>query len=352
MKTDKLFNDHKGSAKAAKLNYVTDQQEGIRRVSAKDGFKYLYKGKTVSNPKDLARIKKLAIPPAWNEVWICKSPNGHIQATGYDARSRKQYRYHENWNTIRNETKFLHMLDFGKSLPKLRKKLKSDLSQKTLTESKVIATIISLMEQTYIRIGNESYEKQNGSHGITTLKDKHVKFGSGSMTFCFKGKKGIEHMIKLNNKKIANIVKQCRDIPGKELFQYVDDKGKYHKVDSGMVNRYIREATSGDFSAKDFRTWAGTLHALEALKKLGFPTTISDVKKNIIEALNFVSEKLGNTRTVCKKYYVNPIILELYENNKLLELAKSNAKDQNYADKLSGQEKIMLNILKLQYKAA
>ena len=352
MKTSGLFYDHKGSAKAAQLSYINDKTEGIQRISHKSGFKYIYKGKPLTTKSELERIKKLAIPPAWQNVWICKSPNGHIQATGYDVKHRKQYRYHSNWNSIRNETKFQHMLDFGKSLPKLRSKLRSDLSQKTLTSSKVIATIITLMEQTYIRIGNESYEKQNGSHGMTTLKDRHVKISSGSMTFCFKGKKGIQHTIKLNNKRIAKIVKQCRDIPGKELFQYLDEKGKHHKVDSGMVNSYIREATGGDFSAKDFRTWAGTLHALEALKKIGVAPSLTVAKKNIVEALDFVSEKLGNTRTVCKKYYDNPVVLELYENNKLLELTKKNVSLKNVATKLSGEEAIMLNILKVKSAAS
>jgi DNA topoisomerase-1 len=352
MKTSGLFYDHKGSAKAARLSYINNQTEGIERVTFKSGFRYLFKGKLLTNKNDLERIRKLAIPPAWRNVWICKSENGHIQATGYDVKNRKQYRYHSNWNSLRNETKFLHMLDFGRSLPKLRSKMRADLAQKNLTADKVIATIVNLMEQTYIRIGNESYEKQNGSHGISTMKDRHVNIRAGTLTFCFKGKKGIEHTIKLNNKKIAKIVKECRDIPGKELFQYIDDKGQYHKVDSGMVNSYIREATGGEFSAKDFRTWAGTLHALEALKKIGVAPSLSVAKKNIVEALDFVSEKLGNSRTVCKKYYVNPVILELYENNELLELAKKNAANEKATARLSSEEKLMMKILKVKNSAA
>lgn len=236
-----------------------------------------------------------------------------------DIRGRKQYRYHPMWNTMRNETKFHRLYEFGKVLPSIRLKIEEDLTKKELTEEKVLATVVSLMERTYIRIGNEDYEKLYGSYGLTTLKDNHVKIDGDKILFSFKGKKGVDQRITLKNKRLARMVKQCRDIPGKELFQYYDREGNRRPIDSGMVNQYIREASGGDFTAKDFRTWAGTLNIIHAFKCIGEAESETDCKKKIVAALDEVSKQLGNTRTVCKKYYVHPGIIKLYEEKNLLK---------------------------------
>ncbi|MEP7168108.1 MAG: DNA topoisomerase IB [Bacteroidota bacterium] len=343
-----IANDSKKSAEAINLLYVTDAEPGILRVKKGSRFLYLYNQKKINDGLTLKRIKSLVIPPAWENVWICKFPDGHIQTTGLDIKRRKQYKYHPLWNQLRNQTKFFRMLEFGESLPQLRLHLEKDISQKDLTEEKVIATVISLMERTYIRIGNSAYEKLYGSHGLTTMKDKHVKISGANLSFSFKGKKGILHNISLKNKRLARIVKQCRDIPGKELFQYKDENGNFKTIDSGKVNAYIKNITGKEFTAKDFRTWAGSLNALHAFKKIGFAETVTASKKNIVEALDFVSHQLGNTRTVCKKYYVHPMIIEMYENKTLQsyldELDKIERDDAKTG--LAIEEKILMKILK------
>lgn len=312
-----LVKDYAGAAAVARLVYVSDAEPGIERLRKGKGFAYVLGSNPVNDKAEIDRIRKLAIPPAWEKVWICTRSNGHIQATGFDARNRKQYRYHPLWSVLRNETKFHKLLEFGKQLPALRLQLEQDLAQKGIQEKKVVAAVISLMERTYIRIGNAEYEKQNGSHGLTTLHDKHVDIKGSSLSFSFKGKKGIFHKVTLRNKRLARVVKQCRDIPGKELFQYYDDNGNRHAVDSGMVNQYLKEYTGEDFTAKDFRTWAGCLNVLRAFKNIGLYENVSQCKQNINQALDFVSGKLGNTRTVCRKYYVHPGIIRMYEENKL-----------------------------------
>jgi DNA topoisomerase-1 len=343
----KIDKDYSKAAKVAELKYVTDKDKGIQRQKKGDHFVYIYDEKPLKDKKELERIKKLAIPPAWTNVWICPSENGHIQATGFDIRNRKQYRYHQFWNTLRNETKFHHLYEFGKLLPSLRLKVEEDLAKKELCEEKVIATVISLMERTYIRIGNDGYEKLYGSYGLTTLKDRHVKIEGDKLIFSFKGKKGIFHNVSIRNRRLARMVKACRDIPGKELFQYFDAEGNRKSIDSGMVNRYIKEASGGDFSAKDFRTWAGTLDVLRAFKAMGQAGSDSDCKKNIIAALDEVSKKLGNTRTVCKKYYVHPGIIKLYEEQNLEKYLKELDSIEK-PDDLSGltsEERVLMKIL-------
>lgn len=343
----KIDKDYMSAAKAAELRYVNDKDPGIQRVKKGTGFYYIYNNQAVKDEKQLERIRKLAIPPAWTNVWICPKENGHIQATGFDVRNRKQYRYHPQWHELRNETKFHRLYEFGKLLPSLRLKLEEDSAKKELVEEKVVATVISLMERTYIRIGNSDYEKIYGSHGLTTLKDKHVKVEGSTITFSFKGKKGIDHKITLRNRRLAKVVEACREIPGKELFQYYDSEGNKRSIDSGMVNQYIKDATGGDFSAKDFRTWAGTLNILRAFKSLGEACSESDYKKNIITALDEVSKKLGNTRTVCKKYYVHPGIIRLYEENNLNK--HLNELDEiEKPDELTGltsEERVLMKIL-------
>jgi DNA topoisomerase-1 len=346
-KLKSIINDEEKTARAAHLVYVTDKEQGIAREKSGDKFEYYYKGEKINDDEELLRIKHLVIPPAWTKVWICKKENGHLQATGFDAKNRKQYRYHPHWNSLRNHTKFYRLIDFGKALPAIRLQLEKDINAPGLSFKKVLAAVVSLMEQTNIRVGNSYYEKTYGSFGLTTLKDKHVKFNGNAVSFVFVGKKGKPHNITLKNKKLAGIIKKCRDVPGKELFQFYDDEGNPHSVDSGLVNNYIREISNTDFTAKDFRTWAGTVQAFLALKSIGCCDTQAETKHRIVEALDIVSEQLGNTRTVCKKYYVHPLILSLYESKKLekyIEELDEIEKNDNKND-LTLEEKIVMKIL-------
>jgi DNA topoisomerase-1 len=347
-KIKSIGSDPEKTAKAINLVYVSDTDPGITRVKNGEKFQYFFKDKKIEDDEELLRIKHLVIPPAWTNVWICPKENGHLQATGMDVKGRKQYKYHADWNKFRNQTKFYRLHDFGKVLPTIRLQLEKDLSLPTLGQEKVLAAVVSLMERTNIRVGNNFYEKLYGSYGLTTLKDKHVTIEGTKLKFSFKGKKGVMHDISIKNNKLSKIVKQCRDIPGKELFQYFDENGERHSIDSGMVNEYIKRISDGsDFTAKDFRTWAGTVQALLALKSIGCCETVTEAKKRIVEALDIVSKHLGNTRTVCKKYYVHPLILSLYESR---ELEKYIAdldqieKNDNKSD-LTPEEKVLMKIL-------
>lgn len=337
------------TAAAVDLVYVNDSSPGICRCKKENSFEYYLEEKKVKDTETLARIKSLVIPPAWEHVWICPLDNGHLQATGTDAKGRKQYRYHPDWNRLRNHTKFYRLYNFGLVLPSIRVKIEKDLALPGLPQNKVLATVVSLMERTNIRIGNNCYEKIYGSYGITTLKDKHVKVAGSNIKFSFKGKKGVYHDISIRSKRLAGIVKKCQDIPGRELFQYLGDDGDKSTIDSGMVNEYIKDISGGDFTAKDFRTWAGTVQALLAFKELGFSETQAGIKKNIVAALDVVSELLGNTRTVCKKYYVHPLIISLYESQtleKYLKQLDELQKDDNISD-LTSEEKLLMKILNL-----
>lgn len=340
----KLAQDPVATAKAVQLVYVNSKDEGIERMAAGTGFKYVYRNQTIKDKATLQRIRSLVIPPAWKDVWICRIEEGHLQATGLDIRGRKQYRYHPLWNELRNKTKFFRLPALGKSLPTIRKKLEADLSLPGLPKNKVLAALVSLMEKTGIRIGNEFYEKLYGSFGLTTLKDKHAEIKGSQLKFCFRGKKGVEHTVTLKNKKLAKIVQHCRDIPGKELFQYIDEEGKRQSIDSGMVNEYIRSLAEDDFTAKDFRTWCGTVAALTAIIENGIDEDLGS-KKKVIAVLDKVSEQLGNTRTVCKKYYVHPTLLELYEEGKLDKILPKNGTSTNNETGLSPVEKTLVNIM-------
>lgn len=344
----KIDKDYIKAAKKADLLYVTDKEEGIKRIKKGKAFTYIYNNNSLKDKKELERIKKLAIPPAWTNVWICANDNGHIQATGFDLRNRKQYRYHHLWQLLRNETKFHRLYEFGKLLPSIRLKLEEDEAKKELCEEKVIATVISLMERTYIRIGNNDYEKLYGSYGLTTLKDKHVTIKGDKVLFSFKGKKGVYHNITLRNRKLAKTIQACRDIAGKELFQYFDENGVRKSIDSGAVNRYIKDAAGADFSAKDFRTWAGTLNIIRAFRSMETAACTADCKKNIVTALDEVSKKLGNTRTVCKKYYVHPGIIKLYEEQNLTKYLNEldHIEKEDNLTGLTSEEKVLMKILK------
>jgi len=335
------------------LIYVTDASPGITRELVKGGFIYLNsKSERVSDEKTLERIKKLALPPAWTGVWIALKKNAHLQATGIDQAGRKQYRYHADWARSRNENKFYRLLEFGKKLPEFRRNLQKDLRRRELDERKVLAISVSLMEKTLIRIGNESYKQLYGSYGLSTLRDKHIKIDGNKMRLSFKGKKGVMHDIDLNDRILARLVKKCRDIPGQELFQYYTPGGDKKSIDSGMVNRYIKEITCCDFTAKDFRTWFGSLEALRIYAKYEFTDLESKRKKITIEMLDGVCSKLGNTRTVCKKYYVFPPLIESFEDGTLYPYLKKvkNILPASTDTSLNTDEKVLLNYLKSERK--
>lgn len=346
-KIKSIIKDPVKTAGAVNLVYVTDAEPGILRVKKGSRFFYSVGLSILKEKTQIERIKSLVIPPAWEDVWICPLENGHLQATGLDTKNRKQYRYHPLWNTLRNHTKFYRLVEFGKTLPAIRLQLEKDLSLPGLPLEKVLATIVSLMERTNIRIGNNLYEKLYGSFGLTTLKDKHVNIQGNRLRFSFKGKKGIYHDISIQNKKLSGIVKKCKDIPGKELFQYFNEEGERKSIDSGMVNDYIKKISGGDFTAKDFRTWAGTVQAFLAFKEIGTAETEIEAKKKIVAALDQVSQQLGNTRTVCKKYYVHPVMISLYE-SKALEKYLAELNSIEVDDNISGltaEEKIVMKIL-------
>lgn len=331
------------------LIYCSDLSDGIKRYKKGRGFFYSYStGEPVVDDQTLQRIKKLILPPAWKDVWICLQENGHLQATGIDAKGRKQYRYHEKWNLIRNEFKFTRLCRFGEKLSEIRLQVEKDLARQGLTFRKVVALVISVMERTFIRIGNSSYEKLYGSYGLTTLRDKHVQFSGDQALFAFKGKKGIFHTISLRSKRLVRLLKRCKDIPGQELFQYYDDKGKRRQVEANAVNSYLKEVTGEDFTAKDFRTWAGSLNALTAFKEIGLFKTLKEAKRNIVKAIDYVSAKLGNTRSTCKKYYIHPAILEKYEKDSLKQYLQEleNLEEPDGKTGLTKEEMVLMKLLK------
>lgn len=307
-------------AEAAGLVYTTDALAGIRRRRRGKGWSFTGPdGRAVSDAETLARIKALAIPPAWTEVWICADPNGHIQATGRDAKGRKQYRYHPRWNEHRSADKFGRLIAFSQALPKIRERVEHDLRRQGLPREKVVATVVRLLETTYIRIGNEEYAKSNKSFGLTTLRDGHVEVAGAKLRFRFIGKSGMRHEVELRDRRMARIVKMCRDLPGYDLFQYVDENGVRQDVDSGDVNRYLREIAGEDFSAKDFRTWGGTLLAARELRQLTPPKTAREAKKVTTQVIQRVASVLGNRPATCRKYYVHPAVLEAYADGSLFE---------------------------------
>lgn len=306
------------SAKTAGLRYVTDRSPGIRRIGSGKTFRYVSpNGGAVVDAETLNRIRSLAIPPAWTAVWICPSPDGHIQAVGRDARGRKQYRYHPRWREVRDTTKFDRMAVFGKLLPKLRRRVKSDLALPGLPKEKVLATIVRLLETTLIRVGNEEYTKQNRSFGLTTLRNHHVAIQGAKVHFYFRGKSGKRHAISVEDRHLAKIVRRLRDLPGYEIFQYLDENGETRSIDSTDVNEYLREAMGEDFSAKDFRTWAGTVLAIEALCKSAPCTSKAEAKKNVVSAVERVADRLGNTVAVCRKCYIHPAVFDAYADGSL-----------------------------------
>src|SRR5215211_3245801 len=307
--------DSAEAAEEAGLQYVNDDRPGYRRIAKGQNFEYLdTEKKTIRDEQRLLRIKRLAIPPAWTEVWICPSPNGHIQATGRDARGRKQYRYHERWREVRDENKFDRLAQFAKALPNIRRRVAQDLKLPGLPRQKVLATIVRLLERTFIRIGNEEYARENKSFGLTTLKNRHVKVKGAQVRFRSRGKSGREHELDVTDRRVAKVIARCQDLAGQDLFQYVDDDGEVQNVTSEDVNEYLRQIAGDDFTAKDFRTWGGTVLAAIALNRQEEFQTKKQAKSGIKTAITAVAELLGNTPAVCRKCYVHPVIVEAYLN--------------------------------------
>jgi DNA topoisomerase-1 len=299
---------------AARLTYVSDLDPGIRRRKAGHGFDYVDpNGQAIGAGATLDRIRKLAIPPAWTDVWIAPTERGHIQATGRDAKGRKQYRYHERWRHVRDAHKYDRLIAFGRALPRLRKRVDRDLARHGLPREKVLAAVIRVMEITLIRVGNEEYAKTNKSFGLTTLRHRHARIGSDRAVFEFRGKSGKVHRTGFSDRRLARILKACQELPGQRLFQYLDEDGQRHSVESADVNAYLRDALGEDFSAKDFRTWAGTLAAARALVGLPECAGAGESKRNVVTCVKAVAGVLGNTPAVCRAAYIHPAVLDAYE---------------------------------------
>lgn len=311
------------SARSAGLHYATDSKPGISRRRRGSGFVYLdAKGRFIRDRRLIGRIRHLAIPPAWRKVWICPSQTGHLQATGLDAKGRKQYRYHPDWRKVREETKYHSMIDFGRSLPRIRKRVQRDLALKGLPRQKVLAAVTRLLETTLVRVGNDEYARDNGSFGLTTLRNRHVGVHGEKLSFSFRGKSGKHHEMEVRSPKLAAIVKRCRELPGQELFAYLDETGRPVDVTSGDVNDYLYEISGKSFTAKDFRTWAGTVLAAQALKEFEKFETPAEAKRNMLDAIRRVAGRLGNTPAICRKCYIHPVIFETYLDGSLVTRLK------------------------------
>jgi DNA topoisomerase I len=332
------------SARSAALRYVTDATPGIRRRKAGTGFTYIdAASKPVRDEATLARIKSLAIPPAWTDVWICPLANGHIQATGRDARGRKQYRYHSKWHSVRDETKYGRMIHFGNALPRIRERVNADLARRGLPREKILAVVVRLLETTYIRVGNEEYARTNGSFGLTTLLDDHVAIRGERVRFCFRGKSGKAHTVEFTDKRVASVVRHSRDLPGQDLFQYIGEDGEPHPINSADVNDYLREIGGEDFTAKDFRTWAGTLLAAS---RIGLPPDAgSSPRGALVSSIKVVAEQLGNTPAVCRKGYIHPLVLQAYEDRSMAERWLDAVKSARAKKGLTREENALLTFL-------
>jgi DNA topoisomerase I len=316
------------SAREAGLRYVSDEMPGIRRRRSGRGFSYVDpEGRPLRDRATLRRIRSLAVPPAWSDVWICPHANGHIQATGRDARGRKQYRYHARWRLVRDSNKYERMVAFARALPKIRRRVERDLSEPGLTRGKVLAAVVRLLETTFVRVGNEEYARDNQSYGLTTLRDRHVDVHGSWVRLMFRGKGGKRHEVGLQDRRVAKVVKACQDLPGQVLFQYMED-GEERQIDSGDVNDYLREASGEDFTAKDFRTWAGTVLAARALEELEAFDSETQAKRNVVRAIESVAGMLGNTTSVCRKCYVHPAVIDAYLDGSMLQTLKQRAEQE------------------------
>ncbi|MDE1992641.1 MAG: DNA topoisomerase IB [Rhizobiaceae bacterium] len=321
--------DARDAAESSGLRYVSDERPGIRRRRSGKGFSY-YKadGSRIIDKKIVGRIHALAIPPAWSDVWICPFATGHIQATGRDAKGRKQYRYHQAFREVRDGTKFEHVVSFARALPAIRETVKKHMALRGLPREKVLATVVHLLEATLIRVGNDGYAKQNKSYGLTTLKNRHVSVEGSDVKFRFVGKSGKKWLLTIKDRRIAKIIRQCQELPGQELLQYVDSDGTNHDVTSSDVNAYLREITGRDITAKDFRTWAGTMLAALALQQFETFDTEAEAKKNIRAAIETVAARLGNTPTICRQCYVHPEVMHTYLDGNLIAELQSQAEKE------------------------
>ena len=334
------------SAREAGLRYTSDSRPGIRRIRRGSSFKYLTAdGRTLRDDAELRRIKSLVIPPAWTDVWISPDSRGHLQATGRDARGRKQYRYHPTWREVRDETKYDRLIGFATKLPAIRKRTSVHLRHPGLTREKVLAAVVQLLEKTLIRVGNDEYAKENQSFGLTTLRDGHVDVSRGRVRFSFRGKSGVEHDVALDDRRLARTIKACRDIPGYDLFQYYDENGERHAVGSDEVNGYLKEITGEDYTSKDFRTWAGTVLAAEALKAFDAFESETEAKRNIVRAVESVAKRLGNTKAVCRKCYIHPAILDAYVDRSMLKTVAERARRARRSGELTAAESAVLALL-------
>ena len=339
------------SAKASGLSYVTDTTPGITRKSSGKKFRYFDpRGKPLRNPDVLSRIKSLAVPPAWTNVWICPSTNGHLQATGRDAKGRKQHRYHARWREVRDQTKYDRMIAFGHVLPKIRARVEQDLALPGLPRAKVIATVVKLLETTLIRVGNEEYARENKSFGLTTMREQHVEVSGAKIRFAFRGKSGVKFDLDVKDRRLAKIVQRCQDLPGQELFRYIDDDGDLRNVTSNDVNEYLREITQEDFTAKDFRTWAGTVLAARALREIEHFDSPAEAKRNVVSAIESVAKKLGNTRAVCRKCYIHPAVVNSYMDGTLVNSLELRVKKElaESRDVLGPEEAAVMSLIEKQ----
>jgi DNA topoisomerase-1 len=354
-KAKAVITDPVESAKAAGLRYVSDAQPGLHRRRRGTGFSYAdAEGKLVRDKDTLARIKSLVIPPAWSNVWICPNPKGHLQVTGRDARGRKQSRYHPRWREVRDETKYERMTIFGAAFPAIRERVEHDLSLPGMPRPKILAAIVRLMEVTLIRVGNEEYARENQSYGLTTMRNKHVEVEGSSVTFKFQGKSKVRHTVDISDRRLARIIQRCQDIPGYELFQYIDSEGNHHTVDSADVNDYMREMTNEDFTAKDFRTWAGTVLACTILKEFEAFESQTQAKKNVVQAIKDVAARLGNTPSVCRKCYVHPAVLDTYFSGTMIKTVKQRVEEEtaDSSTALRQEEVALLHLLQKRLAAA
>ncbi len=341
------IHDYKAEAKSNGLRYVSDAKPGFHRK--KQGKHFIFfdnLGNRLRDDKEVIRIRKLAIPPAYKDVWICPYANGHIQATGIDAKGRKQYRYHAQWRAVRDATKFNHMLAFGEALPLIRATVRDHLGQRGLTREKVLASIVALLEKTLIRVGNEEYARDNQSYGLTTLRDEHVDVSGDTIRFRFKGKSNKEWNLKLSDRRIARVVRACTDIEGQDLFKYIDAEGTVHEIGSSDVNRYLRDITGQAFTAKDFRTWTGTVLAAMALQGFEACDNQAQAKKNVVAAIESVSKRLGNTPSVCRKCYVHPDVISTYLDGSLTGHLRAEIDAMEDANGLNADEQRVLRFLK------
>ena len=347
--------DPVAAARAAGLRYVSDRQPGIRRRRAGKWFTYLGPdGRTIRDQATLRRMRSLAIPPAWTDVWICTSPNGNIQAVGSDARGRKQYRYHPKWRETRDESKYGRTLAFARALPKIRARVEEDLARPGLPKEKVVAAVVKLLESTFIRVGNEEYARTNRSYGLTTMRNRHVRIDGSRVAFRFQGKSGQRHDIDLRDRRLARVVKRCQELPGQQLFGYLDEDGVPREIDSDDVNGYLRETTGEDFTAKDFRTWAGTVLAATALRAFEAVDSDAGAKKNVVQAIEGVAKRLGNTPAVCRRCYVHPGVIESYVDGTLAEVLKQRTEDEiaGSLPDLSAEEAAVLTLLQQRLEQA